>query len=106
MLTRAFATEPQPPAQPAGTYGAALSTVSRYFLEKMRLECRDHNVRLHILPCPLSTQETFADPQSVFDAPPLRVEPRLLIDAVHFQSQYIPQWRRRLIDAYKLPLTF
>jgi len=103
-LTRCFSSGPEPPLTPAGSYGTTLPPVSSYYLEKMRRDCRSHGVRLHILPCPLSTREVFLDPQHVYDAAPLRVEPRLLVDAVHFHKEFVPEWRARIIEAYKLPL--
>jgi hypothetical protein len=104
LLARCFATAADPPSPPAGSYGPALPPVSQYFLRKMRTICRERGIRLHVLPCPLSTTEQFSDSQHVYDAPPLRVDPVVLADAVHFQAGFISEYRRRVILAYSLPL--
>lgn len=93
---------PESPPPVAGSYGADLSPVSRYFLNKMRGLCAAHRVKLHVLPCPLSTAETFSDPCHVYDAAPLRVDPKLLVDAVHFRAPYVQEYRRRVVEAYAL----
>jgi hypothetical protein len=89
---------------PAGSYGPALSPISRHYLEKMRALCRDRHIRLHVLPCPLSRKEIFADAEQVYAMRPMQVDPALLVDAVHFQRQYVPEMRRQVIEYYHLPL--
>lgn len=89
---------------PAGSYGQKLPAISDYFLAKMRALCQRHDATLHVLPCPLSTREHFEDDQHVFEQTPLRVDPDLLIDAVHFKTQYVEEERKQVIDFYRLPL--
>ena len=94
---------PEPTPQPAGTYGKELPRVSEYFLKEMAL-CLARNVRLHILSPPLSTIEVFSDPQHIYDARPLSVDPSRLIDPVHFRLPHVEESRRRMIEAYQLPI--
>ncbi|HEX4797165.1 MAG TPA: hypothetical protein VH370_25455 [Humisphaera sp.] len=104
LLSKYFGLVPEPHVMPAGTYGADLSPVSRYFLAKMRADCAARGVRLHVLPDPLSTAETFADPQHIYDAPPIRVDPALLVDPVHFREEHVLEYRAKMIEVYRLPL--
>ena len=104
LLERWQPAAPPWPATPAGTYGPRLSPVSEYFLARMRTDCRERNVRLHILPCPLSKAELYEDAQHIYEMPPLRVDPALLVDAVHFQRKYVPEYRQKVIEYYHLPI--
>lgn len=97
---------PDGPELPAGSYGQSLPIVSEHFLMKMRALCAAHGAILHVLPCPLSTREHFEDSQHVFEQAPMRVDPDLLIDAVHFKAQYIEQERQNAVAFYHLPLAF
>ena len=104
LLQRWWSPSPSSPATPAGTYGPQLSPVSEYFLAKMRADCASRNVKLHVLPCPLSTAEVYEDSQHIFEMPPMRVDPKLLVDAVHFQRKYVAEYRRKVIEYYYLPI--
>jgi len=104
LLDHCFGKIPDGPEPPAGSYGQSLPVISNYFLTKMRALCKAHRAILHVLPCPLSTREHFEDAQHIFEQAPMRVDPELLIDAVHFKSQYIGEVRRKVIAFYHLPL--
>jgi hypothetical protein len=104
LLERWRPPSPDLPPSPAGSYGPALPPVSEYFLAKMRADCRRRNVTLHVLPCPLSNVETYKDPQRIYQMLPMRVDPALLVDAVHFQRKYVAEYRQKVIDYYHLPI--
>ena len=104
LLDHCFGKIPDGTEPPAGSYGQSLPIISDHFLTKMRALCKAHGAILHVLPCPLSTREHFEDAQHIFEQAPMRVDPELLIDAVHFKSQYIEEQRRKAIDFYHLPL--
>ncbi|HEX5244576.1 MAG TPA: hypothetical protein VFW23_15035 [Tepidisphaeraceae bacterium] len=104
LLDHWFGKIPDGPEAPAGSYGQSLPVISNYFLTKMRALCVAHGATLHVLPCPLSTREHFEDSQHVFERGPMRVDPAMLIDAVHFKGHYIEQERRKVIGFYHLPL--
>lgn len=106
LLDRLLGKMPDGPDPPAGSYGQSLPIISDHFLMKMRSLCAAHGATLHILPCPLSAREHFEDGQNVFEQAPMRVDPNLLIDAVHFKAQYIEQERQQVVAFYRLPLAF
>ncbi|HZL37418.1 MAG TPA: hypothetical protein VFC78_19025 [Tepidisphaeraceae bacterium] len=91
------------PRVPAGSVPVILSPVSRHYLARMRQECAAYGVRLHILPCPVSTFVRFADPDHVYDAPIINdIDPATLLDAVHFKQEFIEPARERVIKIYGL----
>jgi hypothetical protein len=96
------------PPEPSGKQAVVLSPVSRYYLGKLREECRQRGIRLHILPCPVSAEKNrveFVDPDHVYDAPILGDVPaEELIDAVHFKPPYVDAARERMIQFYGLDL--
>jgi len=104
LLSKVFNAGPDYEPTPAGTYGPDLSVISKHFLAKMRAQCAARDVRVHVLPNPLSTAETFADPQHVYEAPPIRVDPSRLVDPVHFREEYVREYREKMIQTYGLPL--
>lgn len=100
---------PPPPAIPAAPPGQSsvwLSNTSRYFLNKLRADCRAHGVRLHVMPCPVSNEDgrpRFADVEHIFDAPIIQDLPAAeLRDSIHLKSAFIAPTRQRLIEAYHL----
>jgi hypothetical protein len=89
-----------------GQLPVTLSPVSRYYLAKLRQDCQSRGVRLHVLPCPVSTEKnrvTFIDPAGVYDAPIIEDVPAAdLVDMVHFKKRYIEPMRKRMIRMYHL----
>lgn len=104
LLDHVFEKLPDGPEPPAGSYGQSLPVISNHFLAKMQSLCKAHSATLHVLPCPLSTREHFEDSRHVFEQAPMRIEPAMLIDAVHFKTQFVEEERLKVIDYYHLPL--
>jgi hypothetical protein len=104
LLTKLFRSAPETVPQPAYTYGPALSPISQHYLDKARALCVARSIRLHVLPCPLSKDYPYEDAQKIYDAEPLRVDPTVLVDPVHFKEQFLPRIREQMIRLYDLPL--
>ena len=83
-----------------------LSPVSRYYLAKLRRDCADRGIRLHVLPCPVSKEKNrheFVDPDHIYDGPIIGDVPAdQLIDAVHFKGLFVKAARERMIQVYGL----
>lgn len=92
-----------PPAAP-GTAIVRMSPVSQHFLAKLKADCRQRGIRLHVLPCPVSSEKcgiTFVDPMHVYDAPIIDDIPAAdLVDGIHMKPERVAEIRRRFMHAY------
>jgi hypothetical protein len=101
----------KPAAAPApelgpGRRAVVLSSVSRYFLAKLRAECKLCRVRLHVLPCPVSNEKNlaeFIDVEKVYDGEIIGDIPADHVgDAVHLKRLFVVPMRARMIELYQL----
>ena len=92
--------------EPYGERAIVLSPVSRYYLAKLRKDCRQRGVRLHVIPCPVSDEKNhikFVDADGIYEGPIIGDFPAdQLIDSVHFKPPYIQAARERVIREYGL----
>ncbi|HET6247799.1 MAG TPA: hypothetical protein VFE47_08885 [Tepidisphaeraceae bacterium] len=107
--------DPHIPAVPAGKAPVVLSPVSQYYVAKLRGDCTARGIRLHVLPCPVSTEKNhilFVDPNHIYDGPIISDIPaNQLIDSVHFKKggpdgdkgiSFVQAARQRMIRLYGL----
>lgn len=94
-----------PPAPP-GKSAVYLSPTSQYFLDKLKADCRRRGVRLHVYPCPVSSEKLgfeFIDPLGIFDGPIINnVRANHLIDSTHLSKPYVAEMRKRVVEMYHL----
>jgi hypothetical protein len=94
------------PAAPPGKCQVYFSPTSKYFFNKLKNDCRERGIHLHVLPCPVSSERfgyEFIDPAGVYDGPIINDVPASqLVDNVHFKQPYVAAMRRRVIELYHL----
>lgn len=81
-----------------------LSKPSKYFVEKMKDLCRQHQLTLTILPCPcMGKPEQFAELNAIYDAPITFYDPDLFLpDRIHFKKANVGPMRERVIEQFHL----
>jgi hypothetical protein len=87
---------------PGGEVLVPLSPVSRHYLDRMRLLCREKGVRLRVLPGPCVTPPRYFDNKGIYDGKFLYVDESILSDGTHVKPELLEEVRTRVMTVHGL----